>query len=50
VPHPPDPALCDVEVPAGTAPLSGERDHALRITHIITTRLITEKTSFSKFY
>ncbi len=37
MPRPPDPALCDVEVPAGTAPLSGERDHTLRITKIITT-------------
>ncbi len=37
VPHPPDPALCDVEVPAGTAPLSGERDHTLWIIQIITT-------------
>jgi hypothetical protein len=43
VPRPPDPALCDVEVPAGTAPLSGERDHTLRNMQIITTRLITKK-------
>jgi hypothetical protein len=48
VPHPPDPALCDVEVPAGTAPLSGERDHTLRITQIITTRLILKSQIFQK--